>query len=458
VSNAAEEEVESVFIPDKLVPVFTTNRVTAVVDGRKQSHRIRVRGAYGGRGSGKTRTFALMSAIRGYELASAGKRGRIVCGREYMNSLDDSSMLEIKEVIASIPWLADYYDVGEKYIRTKNRRIEFSFVGMHKNIDSIKSKAKIHLFWADEAEGISDTAWSKVIPTVREHNSEIWVTWNPELKTSSTDKRFRKIKDPDMLVVELNYKDNKFFPEVMEVERQRDLKHNPDNYAHIWEGGYKEHVSGAYYSKHLIEAKNQGRIGRVAADPLLPIKLFCDIGGTGKSSDAFSIWAAQFVGREVRVLSYYEAQGQEISDHLGWMRGMGYTSDKAEVYLPHDGATNDKVHRTSYESAFQDAGYKAIVIPNQGKGAAQARIEAVRRLFPSMWFNEATTVDGVYTLGFYKEKRDEKRDIGLGPDHDFASHCADAMGLLAVAYKPPRSNARRVIYNSPRMSDSVAGY
>ena len=454
----AADGVESVFIPDKLVPVFTKNYVVKKSADATRRYRVRVRGAYGGRGSGKTRTFAIMAAIRGYELAESGKSGRIVCGREYMNSLDDSSMLEVKGAIESIPWLANYYEVGEKYIRTKNRRIEFSFVGLQKNIDSIKSKAKIHLFWADEAEGISETAWSKVVPTVREHESEIWVTWNPEHKASATDKRFRKIKDPDMLVVEMNYKDNPYFPAVLEVERKRDQEHNPDSYSHIWEGAYKEHVVGAYYAKHLIEAKNQGRIGRVAADPLLPVKLFCDIGGTGKSSDAFSIWAAQFVGREVRVLSYYEAQGQEVSDHLGWMRDMGYTSTKAEVYLPHDGATQDKVYAVSYESAFQDAGYKVLVIPNQGKGAAQARIEATRRLFPSMWFNEKTTEDGIYTLGFYKEKRDEKRDIGLGPDHDFASHCADAMGLLAVAYKPPRSNARRVVYSSPTMTDRVAGY
>ena len=139
----------------------------------------------------------------------------IVCGREYMNSLDDSSMAEVKAAILDEPWLAEHFDLGEKYIRTKDGRISYAFIGLRHNLDSIKSKAKIHLLWVDEAEPVSETAWQKTVPTVREHESEIWVTWNPERKNSSTHKRFRLNPPKGSKIVELNYRDNPAFPDVL---------------------------------------------------------------------------------------------------------------------------------------------------------------------------------------------------------------------------------------------------
>ena len=162
-----------------------------------------------------------------------------------------------------------------------------------------------------------------------------------------------------------------------------------------------------------------------------------DIGGTGARSDAFAIWAVQFVGREIRLLDYYEAVGQALGEHLTWMRSRGYEPAKAHVWLPHDGETKDRVYSVSYASAFRDAGYVVRPLPNQGKGAVKMRIEAARRLFPSMWFNEATCSAGIDALGWYHERRDDHRDIGLGADHDWASHGADAFGLMAVAYELP---------------------
>jgi phage terminase large subunit len=212
----------------------------------------------------------------------------------------------------------------------------------------------------------------------------------------------------------------------------------PDQYDHIWEGGYVSLMAGAYYAKCLTEAKLQKRIGRVPADPLMTLRAFADIGGTGARADAFALWIAQFIGKEIRVLDYYEQVGQPLATHLNWMRERGYTKDKCQIWLPHDGATQDKVYDVSYESALASAGYTVTVVPNQGKGAAKARIEAGRRLFPSMWFNEETTQAGRDALGWYHEKQDEERGIGLGPEHDWASHGSDAFGLMCVAYEEPK--------------------
>jgi phage terminase large subunit len=201
----------------------------------------------------------------------------------------------------------------------------------------------------------------------------------------------------------------------------------------VWEGGYVSIIEGAYYAESLTKAKQGNRIGRVAADPLLTYRLFFDIGGTGARADAVSIWVTQFVGREIRVLDYYEAVGQPLATHVNWMREKGYEPKRAQVWLPHDGETHDKVFDVSYESALKAANYSVTVVPNQGKGAAKSRIEAGRRYFASMWFNAETTEAGREALGWYHEKKDEERGIGLGPEHDWSSHAADAFGLIAVS-------------------------
>lgn len=430
-----------IYLPEKLIPLFI---------GQAD-----VRAAYGGRGSGKTRSFAKMTAVRGYQDAMAGKSGIILCGRQFQNSLDDSSFGEVREAILSEEWLSDFYEIGKNYIRSKNGLVDYSFVGLERNINSIKSKSRILLAWIDESEPVTDNAWSILIPTIREEGSELWVTWNPARKSAAVEQRFRYSEDPLIRSVEINWRDNAKFPEKLERERQRDLMYRPDSYEHIWEGGYVTAVSGAYFAKQLSAAREERRIGHVVADKLLPFKLFVDIGGTGGKSDAFAIWVCQFVGKEIRVLDYYEAVGQTVDAHVNWMRSRGYKLHNSAIWLPHDGKTQDRVYDVSYESAFSAAGYDVEVVPNQGSGAAIQRIEAVRRWFSACWFNEQTTQGGVDALGWYHEKRDDARNIGLGPDHDWSSHGADAFGLMAIVagelFEKSKESQERVYLNTSWM-------
>jgi phage terminase large subunit len=413
-----------ILIPDKLVPVF---------QGEAD-----VRASFGGRGSGKTRTFAKMTAVRAYMWDMALREGIILCGRQFMNSLDESSLEEVKAAIRSEPWLAEAFEIGEKYVKTKSGRISYKFTGLDRNIDSVKSKARILLCWVDEAEPVTEGAWQTLIPTLREEDSELWVTWNPKSKKSATHNRFRATSDPRVKIAEINWRDNPWFPAILERTRIRDEEQRPDHYRHIWEGDFATVVEGAYFAQAMNKAKAEGRIGHVAADPLMAIRLFWDLGGRGQKSDATAIWAAQFIGKEVRVLDYYEAVGQPLSAHVAWLKGHGYGPDRASIWLPHDGEPMNPVADASWRTALEGVGYDVTVIPNQGAGAAMQRIEAVRRLFPAIWFNAATTEAGRDALGWYHEKRDEERQIGLGPNHDWASHCADAFGLMAVSYEEPR--------------------
>lgn len=413
-------------IPDKLIPVFEGEADT--------------RGAHGGRGSAKSRTFAKMTAVKAYMWDKAGRSGIILCARQFQNSLADSSLEEIKTAIRETDWLAPHFDIGETYIRTKSGRINYAFSGLDRNIDSIKSKSRLLLAWVEEAESVTEEAWVKLEPTLREEDSELWITWNPERKESATNKRYHtKLAKPDprTKIVEMNWRDNPWFPKILERKRLKAANDDPHNYDHIWEGAFKKAHEGAYYGPALIKAKLDGRIGVVCEDETAIIRLYADIGGTGAKADNFVLWVAQQRGMEVRFINHYEVQGQPFSAHLNWMRSQGYSPDRTKVYLPHDGDQQDKVIDTSYRKAFEDAGYNVEVVPNQGKGAAMQRIDKTRTVFNRFRFDEEKCEAGLDALGWYHEKKDEQRGVGLGPNHDWSSHSADAFGIAGVVYEEP---------------------
>lgn len=393
----------------------------------------RYKGAYGGRGSGKSHFFAGMLV----EDHLANKGLRSACIREVQKTLKESAkkLIEVKLGDFGLG-AADGFKAYEDVIATPGDGL-ISFQGMQNHTaDSVKSWEGLGRVWVEEAHTLSDQSLTILRPTVRAPGSELWFSWNPRRKQDPVDLMFRGEQKPtDAACVKANWSDNPWFPKELEQERQDCLRMTPELYGNIWEGDYQRVAVGAYFAADLQKAAKDGRIGKVSADPLMTYRAIWDIGGTGARADACAIWVAQFIGREIRVLDYYEAVGQPLSAHVGWLRSRGY--GKALCILPHDGTTNDRVHDVSFESALRQAGFEVTVIPNQGKGAARMRIEAARRLFPAVWFNEATTEAGREALGAYHERKDEARNVGLGPEHDWSSHGADAFGLMCVAYETP---------------------
>lgn len=409
----------------------------------------RYKGAWGGRGSGKSHFFAakLIEDCMA-EPGDSGEGMRAVCIREVQKDLAQSSKLLIESKLqAHGVGEAHGFKVFRDVIETPGDGLMI-FKGMQDyTADSIKSLEGFKRAWWEEAQSASATSLNMLRPTLRAAGSELWFSWNPRRKTDPVDVMLRGAELPTgSVVVKANWRDNPWFTAELEQERLDCLRMQPDQYGHIWDGDYASVISGAYFAASLNAAKQSDRLGRVAADPLMTYRAFVDIGGTGAKADAFAMWIAQFVGREIRVLDYYEAVGQPLASHLAWMRSRGYTHENCQFWLPHDGDTHDKVFDTSYASALKSAQYKVTVIPNQGKGAAKARIEAARRLFPSMWFNQETTQPGIDALGWYHEKKDDARNIGLGPEHDWSSHGADAFGLMCVAYEPPREKFAPIKY------------
>src|SRR6266498_3426637 len=278
----------------------------------------RYKAAYGGRGSGKSHCFANMAVQDTYSENGL----RIVCIREVQRTLKESAkrLIEDKLLLYGLKE-TDGYVVYEDRIATPGGGV-ITFVGMNnQTAESIKSLEGYGRAWVEEAQTFSQRSLDLLRPTIRERGSQIWFSWNPTRRTDPVDVLFRGDRPPsDAIVINPSWRDNPWWNETLEQERMDCLANQADQYDHIWEGAYQSITSGAYYAASLTAARGSGRIGRVYADPLLPLRAFWDIGGTGAKADHTVIWIAQFVGREIRVLDYYEAQGQPLATHVGWLR------------------------------------------------------------------------------------------------------------------------------------------
>lgn len=400
-------------LPPKLVPVF--------------SGEARYRGSRGGRGSGKSRSFAKMTAVRGCMFAAERKNGVILCGREFQNSLDDSSFAEVREAIRSDPWLVTQYEIGRQYIRHVSGLVEYVFSGLRHNIESLKGKARILLAWIDEAEQVSETSWQTLIPTVREPGSEIWLTWNPASPKSDTHKRFVIEATPDMKIVELNWRDNPWFPDVLDEERKRDLVSRPDDYEHIWEGGFRTNLQGAYYASNLNQAQEERRITSIPHDPALPVKTYWDLG----LDDATSIWFAQECGKEIRLIEYQEWNSTSLTEIATQVLAKSYTY--ADHIFPHDVRVREMITNRSREEVMRSLLGRLSIAPML---SVDDGINAVRVLFSRFWFDQTKCAAGLEALRNYAKRYDDKRKtFEERPYHNWASHGADAMRMLAVTYR-----------------------
>jgi len=223
----------TVDLPPKLVPIYAPQRGA-----------VQYRATYGGRGSGKSQTAALMAAIWGY-----AERLRILCTRELQVSIRDSFHREIKDAIERTPWLAAHYDVGVDYLRGRNGT-EFIFRGLRHNSSSIKSLAGIDLTIVEEAEDVPEASWLALEATIfRQRRSELWAIWNPQADGSPVDKRFRKDPPQSSLIAGINWSDNPFFPDGLEALRKREQSRlDAATYAHIWDGEYLQNSDAQVFA------------------------------------------------------------------------------------------------------------------------------------------------------------------------------------------------------------------
>src|SRR5215469_146579 len=397
------------WFPEALEPLFRPSRYKIL---------------FGGRGGGKS------WGIATYLLAEASRRPlRVLCCREYQTSIRESVHRLLADMIRS-HGLGDRFDVLDKSIRSKSEGgSEFIFEGLRHNSGKIRSLEGIDKFWVEEANNVTKSSWEVLIPTIRKDGSEIIVSFNPELETDETYQRFVKHPPSDAVVMKVNYHDNPWFPEVLRREMEDLRARDVDAYQHVYLGECRVSVDGAIYARELREAVEEGRICQVAYDPTKPVNVYFDLGW----QDLTCIWFAQHIAGEVRLIDYLEDNQRPFGDYLKELQARPY--HYGTLWLPHDAEAKSLGTGRSIEENARNAGWRVRLVP---KLSVADGINAVRTLFPNLWFDEHRVADGLQALRHYRYELDPNGQFSRNPLHDYASHGADALRYVCVAMQEAR--------------------
>lgn len=180
----------------------------------------------------------------------AGRPLRIVCTREFQNSIADSVHRLLADQIEALG-LGTFYTVQEKRILGANGTT-FVFKGLRSNITTLKSFEGADIVWVEEGQTVAKKSWEILGPTVRVRDSEIWITFNPDLFDDETYQRFVVYPPEDSIVHELNWTCNPWFPAVLDAERRHLLSRDLDAYDNVWEGKCRAHVPNALWRKEIF--------------------------------------------------------------------------------------------------------------------------------------------------------------------------------------------------------------
>jgi len=350
---------------------------------------------------------------------------RVLCARELQNSIGDSVHKLLSDLIAEYN-LEQVYEVQKSIIKGINGT-EFIFKGLKYNSTEIKSTEGIDVAWIEEAEKVSDASWEMLIPTVRKPNSEIWITFNTKNLTDPTYQRFVVNADQDMLVRKVSWRDNPFFPAVLESERQRLKASDLEAYAHVWEGEPDSRRSGSIYARWITDIRTKGQICSVPYDRSSQVITAWDLG----KSDATAIWFGQMVGKQPRVIDYYSASGQDLEHYVKVIKNRDYNYQAH--YLPHDSRQQRLGQQYSIEGQLRMMGLNIKVLPI---AEVEAGIDLVRQFLPNCWLDSVKCKHGINALESYQYQWDETRQMFKpNPLHDWASDPADAFRYLVQAFK-----------------------
>jgi len=210
----------------------------------------RYKGAWGGRGSGKSHFFAellIEEHIRNQNQAS-------VCVREIQRTLNQSVKRLLENKIIELG-VQDYFTVQDVMIKSKRGNGMIIFQGMQNHTaDSIKSLEGFDRAWVEEAQSLSQTSLDLLRPTIRKPDSELWFSWNPKNESDPIDQLLRGEMPPkDATVIKVNYSDNPWFPSVLKEEMEYDRNRDPDKYRHVWMGDYLGNSEARVFRNWKVE-------------------------------------------------------------------------------------------------------------------------------------------------------------------------------------------------------------
>jgi phage terminase large subunit len=385
--------------------------------------KTRYRVLYGGRGGAKS-----WAVARALLIKAAKTPLRILCAREFQTSIRDSVHKLLCDQIVALE-MTSFFEITQNALRGKNGS-EFAFVGLKNNIANVKSYEGIDICWVEEAQTVSRNSWNILIPTIRKEDSEIWITFNPELETDETYQRFVAKPPADAVVQKINWSDNPWFPDTLKAEKDALKARDQEAYNQVWEGLCRQTVDGAIFGAEMAKAETENRIMKVPYDPTKPVHAVCDLGW----ADATAWWFIQFIGMETRLIRYFEDTQRTMTSYLADLQSFGYVYDT--IWLPHD-AQNKTLAAAgrSIEDIVRSAGFKTRVLE---RVPVVDSINAARTIFPNCYFDRENTADGLNCLRHYRYEVDpDTGQFSRNPLHDRYSHGADAFRYIALMVREP---------------------
>jgi phage terminase large subunit len=393
----------NVDFPEKLQPIFQPNRTKV---------------AHGGRGSAKSWGFA-----RALLIQAAQTPLRVLCAREVQKSIKDSVHRLLSDQIQAMG-LGGIYEVLDTEIRGKNGSL-FLFAGLATHtVESIKSFEGVDRCWIEEAQTVTKRSWDVLTPTIRKDGSEIWVTLNPDMETDETYQRFVANAPEGSFVVQMNWRDNPWFPAVLEQERQETMRRDPDNYQNIWEGVPRRVSEGAIYRYEIERLYEENRVRPVPYDPLLKVHTVWDLGW----NDAMTIGFWQRSGAEVRCIDYIEDSHHTLDWYVAQIEKRPYRW--GTDFIPHDGRARNTQTGKSTEEALNAMGRRVTVLPAEN---IEEGIKSARMMFPRVYFDKDKTGRLLECLKRYRRSINEKTREPGAPLHDEFSHGADCFRYAGMA-------------------------
>lgn len=385
--------------------------------------KARYRVLYGGRGGSKSWNIARALLLKGCEQTI-----RVLCAREYQTSIKDSVHKLLCDQIFALDIQA-HYEITERSIRGINGT-EFIFAGVKNNTNNVKSIEGIDICWVEEAQSVSPNSWNVLVPTIRKADSEIWISFNPELPTDETWKRFVMQPPENGVVQKINWSDNPWFPEVLDLERRALYGRDLEAYNNVWEGIPRQTVNGAIFAKEVTMADLEGRICNIPWDATKPCHAVFDLGW----ADQTACWILQFVGQDIRLLRYFEDSQQTISYYMAKLQSFGYVYDT--IWLPHDAKAKSLGTGKSIEEIVRATGMKVQILD---RVPVADSINAARTIFNKCYFDRQNTEEGLQCLRHYRYDVDpDTKMFSAKPLHNEYSHGADAFRYIGLMINEPK--------------------
>jgi phage terminase large subunit len=406
--------------------------------------RARYKVLYGGRDSAKSHSIARMLLARGI-----AKPERILCTREVQKSIAESVHQLLSDMVRVLG-MEDFYEIQKTCILGRNGT-QFSYHGLSgQTAASLKSYEGTTICWVEEAQTVNKRSWDILEPTIRAPGSEIWVSFNPEMDTDETYRRFVANPQPDSIVTLMNWQDNPWRSTVLDAARERMQRDDPDSYAHIYEGQCRPAIEGAIYYQEVSALRSSNRLCNVPYDPMLRVHVVADLG----FNDYMSLILVQRLASEIRVIRYIEDRMRYIPSYHQELRDLKL--NYGTLYLPHDGRAKH-VTGSSAEEQFKALGWKVEIVEDIG---VEQGIRKAREVFPRVYVDKTNAPDLVNRLGRYRRRVNSEGQAST-PMHDDESHGADGFRYLAIVADQMSNDDKRVLPTRNRYSttlDSVIGY